>query len=189
METGGYTSFIFSLHLLAQTPQSWTSAEMYQVIKNVLGSVLSHRCTSRWWKHTTDRLPSKDRLFRTGYLWDKRWWRTKPDRWWTGIDLWAYPHSGTAGSKADWLGRTLPVPLTLVSKARRKHLPNGIRKNIERCGLGHPQVSAGYHYHPLSHYWRRRAWSSYRFGRYWPMKPFAAAADPGRFPLNSLNMA
>ena len=62
--------FILSLHLLAQTPQSWTSAEMYQAIKklNVLGSVLYIAAHPDDENTQLIAYLSKDRLFRTGYL-------------------------------------------------------------------------------------------------------------------------
>ena len=61
---------LFSLILLAQTPQSWTSADMYLAIRklNVLGSVLYIAA------HPDDENTrlityfSKDKLYRTGYL-------------------------------------------------------------------------------------------------------------------------
>src|SRR5438045_8491421 len=63
-------SLFFSFILLAQSPQSWTSAEMYQALRklNVLGSVLYLAA------HPDDENTrllayfSKDRMYRTGYL-------------------------------------------------------------------------------------------------------------------------
>src|SRR3977135_1667185 len=63
-------SLFFSFIILAQSPQSWTSAEMYQALRklNVLGSVLYIAA------HPDDENTrliawlSKDRLYRTGYL-------------------------------------------------------------------------------------------------------------------------
>jgi LmbE family N-acetylglucosaminyl deacetylase len=61
---------LFSFNLLAQTPQSWTSAEMYQAIKklNVLGSVLYIAAHPDDENTRLIAYLSKDRLFRTGYL-------------------------------------------------------------------------------------------------------------------------
>lgn len=57
-------------NLLAQTPQSWTSAEMYQAIKklNVLGSVLYIAAHPDDENTRLIAYLSKDRLYRTGYL-------------------------------------------------------------------------------------------------------------------------
>ena len=63
-------SFIYSIHLSAQTPETWTSADMYLAIRklNVLGSVLYVAA------HPDDENTrlityfSKDKLYRTGYL-------------------------------------------------------------------------------------------------------------------------
>lgn len=65
-----FFSFSFSFKLFAQTPQSWTSAEMYQAIKklNVLGSVLYIAAHPDDENTRLIAYLSKDRLFRTGYL-------------------------------------------------------------------------------------------------------------------------
>src|SRR6187431_3201659 len=63
-------TMIFSISLVAQSPQTWTSADIYLAIKklNVLGSVLYIAA------HPDDENTrlityfSKDRLYRTGYL-------------------------------------------------------------------------------------------------------------------------
>lgn len=62
--------FLISCKLFAQTPQSWTSAEMYQAIKklNVLGSVLYIAAHPDDENTRLIAYLSKDRLYRTGYL-------------------------------------------------------------------------------------------------------------------------
>ncbi len=65
------TLFLFySFTLLAQPPQSWTSAEMYQAIRklNVLGSVLYVAAHPDDENTRLIAYLSKDRLYRTGYL-------------------------------------------------------------------------------------------------------------------------
>jgi LmbE family N-acetylglucosaminyl deacetylase len=62
--------FLFSFNPFAQSPQSWTSAEMYQAIKklNVLGSVLYVAAHPDDENTRLIAYLSKDRLYRTGYL-------------------------------------------------------------------------------------------------------------------------
>jgi len=61
---------ILKEELVAQAPQSWTSAEMYQAIRklNVLGSVLYIAAHPDDENTRLITYLSKDRLFRTGYL-------------------------------------------------------------------------------------------------------------------------
>src|SRR5688500_7439943 len=61
---------IFSLSLFAQSPQSWTSADIYLAIKklNVLGSVLYVAAHPDDENTRLIAYLSKDRLYRTGYL-------------------------------------------------------------------------------------------------------------------------
>jgi len=61
---------ILSLHLFAQAPQSWTSADIYLAIKklNVLGSVLYVAAHPDDENTRLIAYLSKDRLYRTGYL-------------------------------------------------------------------------------------------------------------------------
>ncbi len=66
-----FTLILFcSFSLLAQSPQSWTSAEMYQAIRklNVLGSVLYVAAHPDDENTRLIAYLSKDRLYRTGYL-------------------------------------------------------------------------------------------------------------------------
>ena len=57
-------------NLLAQSPQSWTSAEMYQALRklNVLGSVLYLAAHPDDENTRLIAYLSKDKLYRTGYL-------------------------------------------------------------------------------------------------------------------------
>ncbi len=61
---------LFSFNLLAQTPQSWTSADIYLAIKklNVLGSVLYVAAHPDDENTRLIAYLSKDKLYRTGYL-------------------------------------------------------------------------------------------------------------------------
>ena len=61
---------IFSFNLLAQPPQSWTSAEIYQALRklNVLGSVLYVAAHPDDENTRLIAFLSKDKLYRTGYL-------------------------------------------------------------------------------------------------------------------------
>jgi LmbE family N-acetylglucosaminyl deacetylase len=61
---------LFSFNLLAQPPQSWTSADIYLAIKklNVLGSVLYVAAHPDDENTRLIAYLSKDRLYRTGYL-------------------------------------------------------------------------------------------------------------------------
>src|SRR5688500_11782140 len=61
---------IFSLSLFAQSPQSWTSADIYLAIKklNVLGSVLYVAAHPEDENTRLIAYLSKDKLYRTGYL-------------------------------------------------------------------------------------------------------------------------
>lgn len=63
-------SLFFSFNLLAQPPQSWTSAEMYQALRklNVLGSVLYIAAHPDDENTRLIAYLSKDKLYRTGYL-------------------------------------------------------------------------------------------------------------------------
>lgn len=63
-------SFFFSFMLLAQTPPSWTSAEMYQAFRklNVLGTVLYVAAHPDDENTRLITYLSKDKLYRTGYL-------------------------------------------------------------------------------------------------------------------------
>ncbi len=63
-------SLFFSLFLLAQAPQNWTSAEMYQALRklNVLGSVLYVAAHPDDENTRLIAFLSKDKLYRTGYL-------------------------------------------------------------------------------------------------------------------------
>jgi LmbE family N-acetylglucosaminyl deacetylase len=62
--------FFFSFFLLAQTPASWTSADMYQALRklNVLGSVLYVAAHPDDENTRLIAFLSKDKLYRTGYL-------------------------------------------------------------------------------------------------------------------------
>src|SRR4026207_1861902 len=61
---------ILSISLFAQSPQSWTSADIYLAIKklNVLGSVLYVAAHPDDENTRLIAYLSKDRLYRTGYL-------------------------------------------------------------------------------------------------------------------------
>src|SRR5687767_1502471 len=61
---------IFSLSLFSQSPQAWTSADIYLAIKklNVLGSVLYVAAHPDDENTRLIAYLSKDRLYRTGYL-------------------------------------------------------------------------------------------------------------------------
>ena len=61
---------LFSFNLLAQSPQSWTSADIYLAIKklNVLGSVLYVAAHPDDENTRLIAYLSKDKLYRTGYL-------------------------------------------------------------------------------------------------------------------------
>jgi len=63
-------SLFFSFILLAQTPPSWTSAEMYQALRklNVLGTVLYVAAHPDDENTRLITYLSKDKLYRTGYL-------------------------------------------------------------------------------------------------------------------------
>ena len=63
-------SLFFSFNLLAQSPQSWTSADIYLAIKklNVLGSVLYVAAHPDDENTRLIAYLSKDKLYRTGYL-------------------------------------------------------------------------------------------------------------------------
>jgi LmbE family N-acetylglucosaminyl deacetylase len=63
-------SLFFSFNLLAQPPQSWTSAEMYQALRklNILGSVLYVAAHPDDENTRLIAYLSKDKLYRTGYL-------------------------------------------------------------------------------------------------------------------------
>ncbi len=63
-------SLLISFELLAQPPQSWTSADMYQAIRklNILGSVLYVAAHPDDENTRLITYLSKDQLFRTGYL-------------------------------------------------------------------------------------------------------------------------
>jgi LmbE family N-acetylglucosaminyl deacetylase len=67
---GVYLFLLFSLQLLAQSPQSWTSAEMYQALRklNVLGSVLYVAAHPDDENTRLIAYLSKDKLYQTGYL-------------------------------------------------------------------------------------------------------------------------
>ena len=62
--------FFYSFNLLAQSPQTWTSADIYLAIKklNVLGSVLYVAAHPDDENTRLIAYLSKDRLYRTGYL-------------------------------------------------------------------------------------------------------------------------
>lgn len=62
--------FFLSIHLFAQAPQSWTSADMYLAIRklNVLGSVLYIAAHPDDENTRLIAYLSKDKMFRTGYL-------------------------------------------------------------------------------------------------------------------------
>lgn len=62
--------FFYSFNLLAQSPQTWTSAEIYLAIRklNVLGSVLYVAAHPDDENTRLIAYLSKDRLYRTGYL-------------------------------------------------------------------------------------------------------------------------